>query len=855
MKFFIRLSILLLGLSLPFLSVAVESLDPGFGDNGQLTTEFSIYDDNGYAVAVQADGKIVVAGQSENGADTDIALARYNSDGSLDTDFNYTGQVTVAVGSGNDKGLALLIQEDGKILVAGTTDNGTDLDVAVIRLQSDGLPDMGFDHDGQVVISLPNSDDKAQSVLLQNDGKIILAGSSEEPDNSWLFLARLNSDGSLDTTFGSQGLAASPNDTDATAFSAALQNDDHIILAGFSIRDGVKRATLFSFLANGQADNAFGEQGIAYSGTEDEDSIFYDLATLEDGSILAAGASFGTSYRSVLLTGFTKDGTLYSGFNNQGMVQTDLGIDSVAYGLAIAPDNSIYLAGSGSRDNDTDFILLHYSGDGQIIQAIPGSTANGKEVKTETTPPPIDLPEESDVPDSIQDYTLTDFAEYDDVAHSLIIEANGTILLAGSAGNGKDSDFGLIRFSTAALAASRVENGVSTDEGYYIATTPPANVTRNSATSGGFLERFNRFLVVDARGVCYGISPAPGLKDFSDTDGGGDATQTTTTAEEEPDPEKLNPFKATTIREGCTSDGSGQGRFRSDILDITPDTTYYVRAYATLKSASEGTVTIYGNELQFTTKDACFIATAAYGGADKTQVRILRDFRDSFLKSSSLGRKLINGYYHLSPPLAEMISERPLLQQAVRIPLAPITAVSYFALHPLLALQAGVLFFICIALLQLAFGKRKTTNCTAHGAHGFTLIELLVVLVIIGILAGYVGPRIMGHPEDAKRTMAAAQMSAIETAIETYKLDNGMYPSTEQGLQALVEAPPSGKLASKWRKGGYMKKGKVPKDPWGNDYVYLSPGSHSDFDIISYGSDNESGGEDENADINNWEIE
>ncbi len=138
---------------------------------------------------------------------------------------------------------------------------------------------------------------------------------------------------------------------------------------------------------------------------------------------------------------------------------------------------------------------------------------------------------------------------------------------------------------------------------------------------------------------------------------------------------------------------------------------------------------------------------------------------------------------------------------------------------------------------------------------GFTLIELLVVLVIIGILAGYVGPRIMGHPEEAKRTMAAVQISALETALETYRLDNGAYPSTEQGMQALVEAPSVGKLPPKWREGGYMKKGKVPKDPWGNEYTYLSPGSQSDFDIISYGADGESGGEGKDADINNWETE
>lgn len=138
---------------------------------------------------------------------------------------------------------------------------------------------------------------------------------------------------------------------------------------------------------------------------------------------------------------------------------------------------------------------------------------------------------------------------------------------------------------------------------------------------------------------------------------------------------------------------------------------------------------------------------------------------------------------------------------------------------------------------------------------GFTLIELLVVLIIIGILAGYVGPKIMGHPEEAKRTMATVQITSLETALETYKLDNGFYPSTEQGLQALVEAPTTGRLPKKWRTGGYLAKGKVPKDPWGNDFIYLCPGSHSDFDITSYGGDGQAGGEGDDADVNNWTAE
>ena len=138
---------------------------------------------------------------------------------------------------------------------------------------------------------------------------------------------------------------------------------------------------------------------------------------------------------------------------------------------------------------------------------------------------------------------------------------------------------------------------------------------------------------------------------------------------------------------------------------------------------------------------------------------------------------------------------------------------------------------------------------------GFTLIELMVVIVILGILAGLIIPRIMGRPEEARRMKARVQMESIETALKLYKLDNGSYPTTEQGLQALVEAPTVGQLPKAWRDGGYLEKGRVPKDPWDNEYIYLSPGVNSDFDLISYGADGEPGGEDINKDINNWELE
>ena len=138
---------------------------------------------------------------------------------------------------------------------------------------------------------------------------------------------------------------------------------------------------------------------------------------------------------------------------------------------------------------------------------------------------------------------------------------------------------------------------------------------------------------------------------------------------------------------------------------------------------------------------------------------------------------------------------------------------------------------------------------------GFTLIELMVVMVVLATITVFVLPKFMEAPKEAKRVKAQVTMSNLETALKTYYLDNGFYPTTDQGLDALVTEPNTDPIPGKWRKGGYLEKGKVPKDPWGNDYIYLSPGLHSDFDIISYAQDKVEGGEDWDADIESWNLE
>lgn len=139
---------------------------------------------------------------------------------------------------------------------------------------------------------------------------------------------------------------------------------------------------------------------------------------------------------------------------------------------------------------------------------------------------------------------------------------------------------------------------------------------------------------------------------------------------------------------------------------------------------------------------------------------------------------------------------------------------------------------------------------------GFTLIEIMVVIIILGMLAGLVLPRILGQEEKAKVEVAKTQIRALEGALDAYKLDNGFYPTTDQGFDALIKKPESGRIPLKWREGGYLKPARIPKDPWSKEYVYISPGSEGrEYEITSYGADGEPGGEGNNADVESWKIE
>jgi general secretion pathway protein G len=140
-----------------------------------------------------------------------------------------------------------------------------------------------------------------------------------------------------------------------------------------------------------------------------------------------------------------------------------------------------------------------------------------------------------------------------------------------------------------------------------------------------------------------------------------------------------------------------------------------------------------------------------------------------------------------------------------------------------------------------------------RGEQGFTLIEIMVVVIILGILAAIVAPNVLGRVDQAQITRVQSDLRGIENALKFYRLDNFAYPTSEQGLEALVSRPADPNIRN-WKPGGYLERG-IPKDPWGNPYLYLNPGNHGEIDVYTLGRDGRPGGEDLDADIGNWEVE
>jgi len=359
---------------------AAGDLDQTFGTGGHVFTDFSGNSDYGYAIALQTDGRIIVAGQSGVYPVFHAALARYNTNGQLDPTFGAGGKVIAALDAGGDGLAAIALQPDGRIVAAGSVlHDNWQLAFLLARFNPDGTLDSNFGSGGVVVTNFGDSTAAASSLVLQPDGKIVVAGVSGAGPYSELndfALARYNSNGSPDQSFGNGGKVKThfPGvyNTGSRATAAALQADGKLVVAGTYKNEATARAfALARYNANGSLDTTFGSGGMVTTSMGSGDAIAFSMALLSGGRIVATGyLEAGHRNHDFALACYNPSGTLDQSFGNGGRVTTDLfgATDDIAYGLAAQSDGKLVLAGRTGTYPSFHFALARYQNNGQLDQ-------------------------------------------------------------------------------------------------------------------------------------------------------------------------------------------------------------------------------------------------------------------------------------------------------------------------------------------------------------------------------------------------------------------------------------------------------------------------------------------------------
>ena len=405
------------------LSNGAGALDPTFSGDGIVTTDLGGTDDQAHSVAIQSDGKIVVAGYTYNGSNYDFVVVRYNADATLDTSFGSDGIVTTDLGGTNDQAYSVAIQSDGKIVVTGCTYNGSNHDFVVVRYNTDGSLDTSFSDDGWVTSDFSGSDDQGYSVAVQSDGKIVVAGYRYDGLVYDMALARYNSDGTLDNSFDGDGKVITSWNNNEFAYSVAIQADGKIVVAGtrsFYDGSGSNDFALVRYNSDGSLDTSFDGDGILVTNMGGED-VARSLAIQSDGKIVVAGYRYDGLVYDIALARYNSDGTLDNSFDGDGKVITSWNNNEFAYSVAIQADGKIVVAGTRSfydGSGSNDFALVRYNSDGSLDTSFDG------------------------------DGILVTNLGGSDVGYSVAIQSDGKIVVAGT----DSHDFGIVRYDASHLA-------------------------------------------------------------------------------------------------------------------------------------------------------------------------------------------------------------------------------------------------------------------------------------------------------------------------------------------------------------------------------------------------------------------
>jgi uncharacterized delta-60 repeat protein len=367
---------LLVMISVAFLRYASVICQPGtldsdFDADGIVTTSFGDNYAIACGVAIQDDHKIVVSGALNNNVDYDVELVRYNTDGTLDNSFGINGKVTAPVGSLDDYGMCIALLDNMKILVGGFYSSPAYLHIFLLKFNSDGSPDTTFGNKGTDTLLTGMSDDIANAIAIQPDGKILLSGySSNGSDNDFL-LVRFNPDGSPDSTFGTDGkVITNVGGSNDVSYSIGLQTDGKILLGGTAYNGMYDDMAVVRYNTDGSVDSTFNVDGKVFTSIKTSGSSGHSLAVQSDGKIVIAGDYNDNAFHNMAVARYNTNGTLDHTFNQDGKSTITIEGESINYctGMTVEQDGKIVVTGVSQMTNgsDYDICLVRFNSDGSV---------------------------------------------------------------------------------------------------------------------------------------------------------------------------------------------------------------------------------------------------------------------------------------------------------------------------------------------------------------------------------------------------------------------------------------------------------------------------------------------------------
>ena len=527
----------------------VGELDSTFGEGGKVITTFDAFGDQAYAVAIQPDGKILAAGSTSNGYDYDIAIVRYTADGQLDTTFADNGKLRTSLGTGDEELTTIAVQSDGNIVAGGYTVIDGNRDFVLVRFTSSGDFDTSFGDGGIVATGFGNLDDEITALTIDDDEKIVVCGYVTGTAGIVVAVARYEEDGEPDTSFGYEGAVLTDIGDDALARSIDVDDKGRIIVTGSYFHADRTELMLVRYSASGDLDSGFGEAGIAVPSNLLEDSEGFGVGITQDDMILVAGTIGKPGDLDSAVYRFTESGQPDLTFGDNGVLVTSSSDeDDMALSIDVL-GNVVGLSGFSTFNTKRDFLFVSVeetkdTGASVALNNKTGGFANSQRQHGSVFGQQDDQGESTEGESTTDSvFSTTYFGYTDDVSYAVALQADGKAISVGYTEENGVTSFAIARYVTP------VANNVAATQELatvgWVMTKDATNVTSTGAFTGGTI--LDVGITVTKRGVVYSIAPDPVYISSSNEDV---TTQTTS---------QTNSFTSSRISSENSSDSTGTG--------------------------------------------------------------------------------------------------------------------------------------------------------------------------------------------------------------------------------------------------------------------------------------------------------